>query len=81
MAPPYTSAMFMDIDLQKSNTEIPEIFHALFAHYFEAKVGRGRSVGYSILPLHMSPPTFLKIFITWELEVDSQGFLEEQQLL
>ena len=46
----YTSAMFMDIDVQKSNTEIPEIFHALFAHYFEAKVGRGRSVEYSILP-------------------------------
>ena len=47
---PYTSAMFMHIDLQKSNTEIPEIFHALCAHYFEAKVGRGRSAGYSILP-------------------------------
>ena len=65
---------------KNSNTvaKFPKIFSALFAHYFEAKVGRGRSVGYSIHLMHMSHPTFLKIFITWE--VDSQGFLEEQQL-
>ena len=47
--------------------------------YFEAKVGRGHLLEYSISLVHMPPPSFLAIFNKGE--VDSWGFLEERQLL
>ena len=55
----------------------------LFAHYFEAKVGRGRLLEYSICLVHMPLSPFLAIFNMHKVNNhdDYRSFLEERQLL
>ena len=55
----------------------------LFAHYFEAKVGRGRLLEYSICLVHMPLSLFLAIFNMHKVNNhdDYRSFLKERQLL
>ena len=59
---------------------IPRICSSFFAHHFEAKVGRGCLLKYSIRVYAL--PSFLAIFNTCEVDHqdDCYGFLEEWQL-